>query len=61
MRPMVQNGITERMAVKPSKDVPPKADEYEWIWKVGLIVIQKAPLALCNTAGARGIETNISL
>jgi hypothetical protein len=25
---VVQNGITERMAVKPSKDVPPKADEY---------------------------------
>lgn len=21
-------------AVKPSKKVPPKADEYEWVWKV---------------------------
>jgi hypothetical protein len=27
-------------AVKPSKRVPPKADEYEWVWKVSLVVIQ---------------------
>lgn len=29
-------------AVKPSKKVPPKADEYEWVWKVSLVVNQNA-------------------
>ena len=29
-------------AVKPSRKVPPKADEYEWVWKVCLVVIQNA-------------------
>jgi len=29
-------------AVKSSKTVPPKADEYEWVWKVSLAVIQNA-------------------
>ena len=28
--------------VKPSKKVPPKADEYEWVWKVRLTEIQSA-------------------
>ena len=27
-------------AVKPSNKVPPKADEYEWVWEVSLAVIQ---------------------
>jgi hypothetical protein len=29
-------------AVKPSKKGPPKANEYEWVWKVSLAVIQNA-------------------
>lgn len=29
-------------AVKPSRKVPPKADEYEWVWKVCSVVIQNA-------------------
>jgi hypothetical protein len=28
------------VVVKPSKKVPPKADEYEWVWKVSLVEIQ---------------------
>ena len=31
--------------VRPSKKVPPKADEYEWVWKVSAAVIWK--VALC--------------
>ena len=29
-------------AIKPSKKGPPKANEYEWVWKVSLAVIQNA-------------------
>jgi ribosome production factor 1 len=32
-------------AVRPPKKVPPKADEYEWVWKVSSIVIWR--VALC--------------
>jgi len=31
-------------AVKPLKKVPLKADEYEWFWKVSLVVIQNTPV-----------------
>ena len=31
-------------AVKPSKKVPPKADEYEWVWKVRSAKIQTISL-----------------
>ena len=29
-----ETGGSEVQAVKPSRKVPPKADEYEWVWKV---------------------------
>jgi len=44
----------------PPKKIPPKADEYEWVWKVSYAVV--APdLAVDNSpiAGARNIETYI--
>jgi len=43
-------------AVKPSKKVPPKADEYEWVWKVSFCVrlrlFQSDAFILIVTAGA---------
>ena len=37
-------------AVAPSKKVPPKADEYEWVWKVSSTVV-------CITVSA--VDTNL--
>ena len=47
----------------PQKKAPPKADEYEWVWKVRSAVICIFPCPLLTRAhpiaGARNVETYI--
>lgn len=44
-------------AVKPSKKVPPKADEYEWVWKVCPVCDSKR-LSLMNSISQPELETS---
>lgn len=44
-------------AVKPSRKVPPKADEYEWVWKVCPVCDSKCS-SLTNSISQPELETS---
>jgi hypothetical protein len=43
--------------VEPSRKVPPKADEYEWVWKVCLVCDSKCS-SLTNSISQPELETS---